>query len=323
MLLFAKAQADYLVSRKFRNHKHVYVTTMKAGKPLLEFTLSEDDKEEAESYHKKLLALSQEELEKLYYEEKASEKQEEEKRIQSLDTQSFFNVKEAAADFDFWAKSSYWTTEEAVALLFGKNPKIVTSDKLKPYLTGERAGGRLHHVSPFAKEFEKVLELAKRAVTWKEIQGWMSPISYLNWAKQKGIGYPEELGERVVLYAKGHVTVEDIKKSFEEFKASTDQRIVQHQQSEQVYLGHIQNLKDRICELESKDKALSTRERDSLLKIVLGMAIKGYRYDPKKSRNEAISDICGDLEQLGISISDDTIRKYLNEAKDFISPEAL
>ena len=68
---------------------------------------------------------------------------------------------------------------------------------------------------------------------------------------------------------------------------------------------------------------LPIRERESLLKIALGMAIKGYSYDPKRARNDAISEICSDLEQLGMSVSDDTIRKYLNEAKEFLSPEAL
>lgn len=56
---------------------------------------------------------------------------------------------------------------------------------------------------------------------------------------------------------------------------------------------------------------LKTRERETLLKLVIGMAIKGYRYDPKAARNNATSEIADDLEALGIGLDTDTIRKWL------------
>jgi len=67
------------------------------------------------------------------------------------------------------------------------------------------------------------------------------------------------------------------------------------------------------------DSNLSTRERSTLLKLVIGMAIKGYTYDPKQSRNSAIGDIASDLESLGISVDPDTIRKWLKEASETFS----
>lgn len=82
---------------------------------------------------------------------------------------------------------------------------------------------------------------------------------------------------------------------------------------------------DRIAKLEAelsrlsdnpKEKSLSTRERDTLLKLVLGMAIGGYRYDPKKARNNAIGDIEKDLQSLGIPLDQDTIRKWLKESAE-------
>ena len=36
---------------------------------------------------------------------------------------------------------------------------------------------------------------------------------------------------------------------------------------------------------EKIDRDLSPRERESLLKLVIGMAIKGYAHDPSKFRN--------------------------------------
>jgi len=59
---------------------------------------------------------------------------------------------------------------------------------------------------------------------------------------------------------------------------------------------------------------LKESERNSLLKLVISMAIGGYSYDPGASKNEAISQITEDLEMLGLSLSDDTVRKYLQQA---------
>jgi len=79
-----------------------------------------------------------------------------------------------------------------------------------------------------------------------------------------------------------------------------------------------------ITDPENKTKiSFSLKERNSLLKLVLGMAIKKYNYDPNSSRNNATGTNSGsihaDLEKCGINIDKDTIRKYLNEAKELIS----
>lgn len=59
---------------------------------------------------------------------------------------------------------------------------------------------------------------------------------------------------------------------------------------------------------------ISERERQTVLKLIIGMAIKGYCFDPAASRNSAASEIVSDLALLGISIDDDTVRKWLKEA---------
>jgi hypothetical protein len=59
---------------------------------------------------------------------------------------------------------------------------------------------------------------------------------------------------------------------------------------------------------------LKTRERDTLLRLILGMAIRGYGHDPSARKTETVSQITKDLEHLGIPVSDETIRKYLKEA---------
>jgi hypothetical protein len=63
-----------------------------------------------------------------------------------------------------------------------------------------------------------------------------------------------------------------------------------------------------------KDKPLTTTERNTLLKLVIGMAIKGYSHDPAASKSTAPKEIADDLADLGMTITDDTVRKYLKQA---------
>ena len=70
----------------------------------------------------------------------------------------------------------------------------------------------------------------------------------------------------------------------------------------------------------SADRELSTKERETMLKLVIGMAIKGYSHDPSASKSKAPKEIADDLEALGIGLSDDTVRKYLKQAVDSVLP---
>jgi hypothetical protein len=46
----------------------------------------------------------------------------------------------------------------------------------------------------------------------------------------------------------------------------------------------------------------------------MAMAIRGYHYDPTAPKDNVVSEIRKDLEELGISLSDETVRKYLIQA---------
>jgi hypothetical protein len=66
---------------------------------------------------------------------------------------------------------------------------------------------------------------------------------------------------------------------------------------------------------------LSETERQTMLKLIIGMAMNAYGYDPNATRNTATGDkngISAKLERHGISINDDTIRKYLTAAKELL-----
>lgn len=67
------------------------------------------------------------------------------------------------------------------------------------------------------------------------------------------------------------------------------------------------------------EKKFGACERDNLLRVVAGMGIKGYRYDAKASKNPATKEIADDLAELGVQLSEDSIRKYLQEGAKLIS----
>lgn len=68
------------------------------------------------------------------------------------------------------------------------------------------------------------------------------------------------------------------------------------------------------------DIVLNTSERNTLLKLVIGMAVKGYGHDPAASKSTAPKEIADDLAALGISVTDDTVRKYLKKAAGAVLP---
>jgi len=68
------------------------------------------------------------------------------------------------------------------------------------------------------------------------------------------------------------------------------------------------------------DKPLGTTERNTLLKLVIGMAIKGYRYDPTALKSNVPTEIVDDLAELGIAIDNGTVLKYLKAAANTVLP---
>ncbi len=83
------------------------------------------------------------------------------------------------------------------------------------------------------------------------------------------------------------------------------------------------DLLDRMTETQKEPKPgqeLATRERDTLYKLVIGMAMEGYRYNPRAARNDATAEIAADLAKHGIEVSDDTVRKWLRQAANAVLP---
>ena len=60
------------------------------------------------------------------------------------------------------------------------------------------------------------------------------------------------------------------------------------------------------------------RQCESLQKIVIGLAIGGYGYDPAAKRNLTVKEMVDYMEKAGIDISDDTVRKFLRKGMQYL-----
>ena len=63
---------------------------------------------------------------------------------------------------------------------------------------------------------------------------------------------------------------------------------------------------------------VSDQETETLYKLIAAMAVKGYAFAPDAKRNQATADIQSDLDQLGISLDQKTILKWVRIACDVI-----
>jgi hypothetical protein len=98
--------------------------------------------------------------------------------------QQFFNRPEAGADFSHWARMHYWSAEEAVALILGKNPKRVNLINLDEYST---------RVSPFIPKYKNLRELINRAVEVEDLPERATPRQSVEWARKIDSEIPAEL----------------------------------------------------------------------------------------------------------------------------------
>lgn len=107
----------------------------------------------------------------------------------------FYNLASASADFEHWSKAEYWTLEEAVSLLLGKDPRVVSWETLKPYHPASNpftflAGQKPAPTTGFLKKYERLLDLASRWQTMKNTQR-LAPHEVLDWARHTEAAEPD------------------------------------------------------------------------------------------------------------------------------------
>ena len=223
---------------------------------------------------------------KLRYEEEIAN--EEERR-------AFFNKPEAMADFTYWARADCWTLEEAVALCLGREPKAVNSSTLEEW----RDEAWRRQRSKFVAQFERNLDLARRAQQVGALQEPVPPKSFLDWTDGKGIDYPAALRDDVIAHQDDNSRSDDGSEDTQELATLREE---------------IQKLKAELAEANKKPKP-------TLYTVIYVLAAE--RLISKSLRDDDISSIVNFILKKAphhkLTPDDEPVRDCLREAKEYVA----
>ena len=257
---------------------------------------SPEQSRQISDYRDLLLKLPQEEIDVRVEKERIKNQEEIAAKAERDEQARFFNQPFAAADFEHWSKAAHWSLDEAIALSFGKEPEHVNWQKVKTYI----------QVSPFAYQYQRRRDLAIRALPWKQLFDPVLPTIFLDWARRNELDVPTELEDAVA--SRGQ-QIADWKTLHDEQKARAEAAETDFAEA----LVKLTELKQTPAA-----KELSTKERESLLKLVIGMAVDGYGYDPQAARSPIPKEIADQLAARGLQLDKDTVRKYMKEAAEIL-----
>lgn len=107
-----------------------------------------------------------------------------------------------------------------------------------------------------------------------------------------------------------------------ELEVMVDDRASQRAEIERLR-GELRNANDQAAQLTSENSrlradALAGKTKTTALKIIGGMAIKGYGMDIHASRLTRIGDLVGDLQRAGAGVSEKTLRDWIKEASTVV-----
>ncbi|MBL0320387.1 MAG: hypothetical protein IPP74_14020 [Alphaproteobacteria bacterium] len=205
------------------------------------------------------------------------------------DKTAFYNQPYAMANFEEWSKMFSWQLGEAVALILGRNPEVVTEGRLVG----------LKHTSSFAKRFCVLHKLMKNHIDAGLLKSPLKPIDIIQWAKEHNYQLPKELEKLVVEVSKSQ---KNWKLEYEDSNLSKDE---------------VRKLREENAELKKmigKETSQAARKRNNSDKMFFSMAKQRYGYTPGKERGVA-SKILSDVQLTGYELkSVDPIIDRLKEA---------
>lgn len=316
----------FLIDRKFPSRSNRLASAK--GDPSVR--QEPDADQAADAYFAELVAMPPNEVGKLLEAEKALFLEDLAVATKMLDDGRFFNESFCVADLEHWSKISYWTADEAVALSMGRDPRLVSWETIRQYAPW----------SFFVSTYGTRRDLVLRAIEAGQIGEKTAPSYFLAWAVRTRFPMPGEIVRSVEEIGN---QIADWKSEYDRLVAFVSERVQESERTQAqleaekseamaalAYLDAVYGeVLERCASLEkaaNESKApargtdsLGTRERDTLLKLVIGMATKGYGFDPKVQRSTVIPEIAVDLEAAGVTVTDDTVRKYLREAAALLS----
>ena len=302
-----------------------------------------DQVADAETFRKLLLSQSEEAVRALFRERLQELAPEADAAILDREASLFFNQPSALPNYAYWGRMAVWSIAEATALVLGRDPSVVN------WQTFEAEGVA---ATSFAVKYRSIGDLIHRSVIAGLLDNPLEPSLFLAWSTRMQLFPPQELvseiekvrGQQIDwrvsywrlsdvhqqalndnqawsdAYAEQADRLEEAERALrklQDFAMQTLQRVA----AERV--EHSQEIDELRAELGDalESKALDPRERDSVSKIVAGIALAKYGHKPSARRTETVANIMHDLDHAGVSVSDETIRKLLKRGVELLPPE--
>jgi len=208
------------------------------------------------------------------------------------------------ADFIAWRRP-FWTVHESTSLLLGKDPDLIDPEALKA--DEER--------SVFAWFYAYLRTLIGRAQNAKEIPNPIRPRILLEWADANNIRYPEDLGE---VAADSSSETEDYRWLYNSTLEQND-ILKEEIKSLRSDLGRLKRQQEVLPSTETQPRKSDwTRERNTLLTMILAMAVKRFGYRPGKPYQTAPRSIEDATAEVGCAVTAQTILVKLREAEKLV-----
>lgn len=235
-----------------------------------------------------------------------------------------FHHDKMKADYSLWNKKPSWTVEECLALTFRKNPRIINyyyATKWRNHSTGLHLE---YTTLPFVDKYDELFDSIKRSIELgilktisidnsKNLQSKkIAKDDYIKWANK----YWEKLPSEIL----DDIGIED---DYKLIKIKLDEI-----GNKNVLLTEeLKQKEDQIKELEKEN--LNIISKRSLLKMIYGMAISKYGWNPDVSKSPTTSKITKDVNHVWErddkknAISDDCVREWLKAAKELMKSQKI
>ncbi|WP_417514758.1 hypothetical protein [Minwuia sp.] len=190
-----------------------------------------------------------------------------------------------------WAKASSWSLEEGIALAYNKDPD-------KAIRTVDSAFGDTALIVPDPGRHH--LKLAIRAYQDGLLTMPIKPTEFIAWAENVGLKFDDSWHEAVSPAAS---VAEPYSPKDNTLSGVGDGEAASSQPSDQVH---------------QDNEEINPKVKASLLRLVIGMAVGAYAYDPADTRSDVTREIADDLDRAGVSLKRDTILKWLREGAELL-----
>jgi hypothetical protein len=218
------------------------------------------------------------------------------------------------AELEYWLHLPFWSPEIGIAILLGKDPRRLSWNVLK----------HLEGVNELADEFSQAYSRFSRDYEAGLVPSFSPPEVFVAWATDAGFDLPQFLrgfAQRTATLRR-YLCQLDSRIAESEHRAEAAGNLDEAQSrtpsDEEITREAETHVSSNLADTERSSRPveahLSTKERATAFKIILAMAVKGYCYDPAAHRNSATSDITNDVHSIGLTIDEDTVRKYLRDA---------